>query len=187
MVNQNETFWDYSIQTYEKLSSPFIFLQDHAGLDVNLLLFCCWVGQAGRVLSDKQIILLCEKVLPVRDNLIIPLRKARKFAKTLGVISDAEHLKNNILLIELEAERVEQAILLDTLGNFSDECFVSFQNEAENIVANLKIYLSTTSVDFNGETKAALTTLIKAIFPKPEKCVSNDYWQKIIDKLRESS
>ena len=187
MANQNETFWDYSIRTYEKLKSTFIFLQDHAGLDINLLLFCCWVGQAGRVLSDKQIILLCEKVLPVRDNLINPLRKARKFAKILGVISDAERLKNNILLIELEAERVEQAILLDTLGNFSDECFVSFQNEAENIVANLKIYLSIASVDFNGETKAALTTLIKTIFPKHEKCVSNDYWQKIIDKLRESS
>ena len=119
MVNQNETFWNYSIRTYEKLNSPFIFLQDHAGLDVNLLLFCCWVGQAGRVLSDKQIILLCEKVMPVRDNLINPLRNARKFAKTLGVISDPERFKNNILSIELESERVEQAILLDTLNNFS--------------------------------------------------------------------
>ena len=176
MVNQNETFWDYSIRTYEKLNSPFIFLQDHAGLDVNLLLFCCWVGQAGRVLSDKQIILLCEKVMPVRDNLINPLRKARRFAKTLGVISDPERFKNNILSIELESERVEQAILLDTLNNFSDEYFISFQDEVENTVANLKAYLSVAAVDFNEETKVALRALMRTIFPKHEKCISNEYW-----------
>ena len=128
------------------------------------------------MLSGKQIILLCEKVMPVRDNLINPLRKARKFAKTLGVVSDPEGFKNKILSIELESERVEQAILLDTLSSFSDECFVSFQDEAENTVANLKVYLSIAAANFNGETKVALRTLLKTIFPKHEKCISNGYW-----------
>ncbi|MBU99889.1 MAG: hypothetical protein CMM24_05965 [Rhodospirillaceae bacterium] len=46
-----EEFWEYSKKTYAQSYSSFLWLQDRRSLDVNLLLFCYWLGKKGRRLS----------------------------------------------------------------------------------------------------------------------------------------
>ena len=46
-------FWDFTIAHYgrEGLSPAVIALQDRLGVDVNMLLLCCWAGSTGRCVT----------------------------------------------------------------------------------------------------------------------------------------
>ena len=46
-----EEFWQYSKNIYAKSSKSFLWLQDERSLDVNLLLFCYWLGEKGKRLT----------------------------------------------------------------------------------------------------------------------------------------
>ena len=42
-------FWDFSLEVYAKegVADACLRLQDDLGIDVNMLLFCCWAGHSG--------------------------------------------------------------------------------------------------------------------------------------------
>ncbi len=42
----SESLWDFSVRTYrgEWVSAACLALQDERGVDVNMLLYCCWHG-----------------------------------------------------------------------------------------------------------------------------------------------
>ena len=43
-------FWDFSLSVYstEGVPAACLVLQDHHQVDVNVILFCCWLGASGR-------------------------------------------------------------------------------------------------------------------------------------------
>ena len=43
-------FWDYSLRTYacEGVAAACLAFQDRFRIDVNILLFCSWIGHSGR-------------------------------------------------------------------------------------------------------------------------------------------
>ena len=43
-------FWNFSLEIYaaEGVSEACLDLQERRGCDVNILLFCCWLGASGR-------------------------------------------------------------------------------------------------------------------------------------------
>ena len=51
-----EEFWEYSKKIYAQSYTSFLWLQDRRSLDVNLLLFCYWLGKKGRRLSIEEVI-----------------------------------------------------------------------------------------------------------------------------------
>jgi uncharacterized protein (TIGR02444 family) len=159
-----EHFWNFSIKVYEPLAATFLCLQNQLELDVNLLLFCCWLGGKRRILADNEFLVLIEKVAPFRNQLIRPLREARRFVKKIEGISNSEDLKNKILVVELEAERTEQIILLKTLNAF-DLLYPSHDyNEAESTMLNFQSYLAAATVQATEDANVALTKIIGTIF-----------------------
>ena len=46
-----DNFWDFSLAIYRLpgVADRLIALQDDYDADVNLVLFCCWCGQEGRL------------------------------------------------------------------------------------------------------------------------------------------
>ena len=48
-------FWRFSLRTYGApgVARACLALQDACGADVNLLLFCCWLGVEGRGLNKR--------------------------------------------------------------------------------------------------------------------------------------
>ena len=165
-TKEAEQFWNYSKKIYEPLRATFLFLQDRFELDVNLLLLCFWLGKYRWVLTDKEFLVLIENVMPCRDHLIGPLRQARRFAKENDDITDSENLTTKILLIELEAERLEQVTLIEALSKFCNKHTDDVCSEAELTVLNMKSYLKAASLPMNKEIESAFEILIDTTFVK---------------------
>ena len=109
--------WDYSLAVYRRpgVSEALIRLQDAHGADVNLLLWCCWRAVSGRGAPDAAALAaLVDLAAPWRLRVIEPLRALRRDMKG-GIpgapAADTEPLRGAIQRAEVEAERIEQAML----------------------------------------------------------------------------
>ena len=104
--------WQFSLAVYAMpgVQAECLTLQDAHGIDVNVLLYCAWVGACGcRSLTSHQIVRAREAVAAWHSDVVRPLRTARKDAKRLA--ADATAARTAIAAAELAAERVEQDIL----------------------------------------------------------------------------
>lgn len=106
-----DEFWEFSLALYSQpgVAAHCLRLQDDAGANVNLLLFCCWNGRCG-VLLDAQA--LAVAATAIEDWEVRVLRPLRARRRTAG-IPLAE--KQRLLAEELTAERREQALLVQWL------------------------------------------------------------------------
>lgn len=113
----HESFWDFSCRVYRRpeVSSTCLHLQDQYGLDVNLLLFCCWHGvhygaldaataHQARALSEQW-----------SREVVQALRSARRWMKTQIEASSSAcaltTLREKIKTLELECEKYQQDAL----------------------------------------------------------------------------
>jgi uncharacterized protein (TIGR02444 family) len=86
-------------------------LQEHLCADINVLLFCAWLGwQRGVMLSENDLVSIGDVVGPWQRSVVSPLRSARQFMRGMP---DAEiiELRKRISTEELEAEKIEQTML----------------------------------------------------------------------------
>ena len=92
-------------------------LQDSVGIDVNILLFCAFVGAVhGALLSEQELSDAIAAVAQWQETIIRPLRATRRTLKQLmppetflkPLVKD---LRAGVKSIELQAERVEQIAL----------------------------------------------------------------------------
>ncbi|MBT5667313.1 MAG: TIGR02444 family protein [Rhodospirillaceae bacterium] len=110
-------FWDFSLAVYavDGVSDACLRLQDKRGFDVNLLLFSCWVGLSrNTALSEADWLDLIESTQMWRDEVIGPLRSARRALKTArleGAANDHDELRRAVQRIELDCERAQQDFL----------------------------------------------------------------------------
>jgi uncharacterized protein (TIGR02444 family) len=114
MIKMN--FWSFSLQIYAKpgVGPACIALQDGLGLDVNLLLYCCWHGRENRALSEKDIHRAIAASEGWQREVVQPLRAVRRRLKA-GVApvsaAECEALRRKVNDLELEGERIAQATL----------------------------------------------------------------------------
>jgi len=109
-------FWNFSLQMYGRpgVAPACIALQDGLGLDVNLLLYCCWHGRACRQLAETDIRRAIAAVEGWQREVVTPLRAVRRRLKS-GVApitaGECEALRRKVNDLELEGERIAQATL----------------------------------------------------------------------------
>lgn len=119
MSKPADAFWQFSLTVYARpgVAEACLGLQDRLGLDVNLLLFCCWAGRRGRALSEADVRSLRAAVGPWHDEVVRPLRRARRWLKGREALASgaAGDLRADIKAQELEAERIEQTLLAETV------------------------------------------------------------------------
>lgn len=111
MQRDRQTFWRFSLRLYSapRVAASCIALQDRLGVDVNLLLFCCWLGSRGRRLSAKELRAATRGVDSWQREVVQPLRRARR---AIGKKEPRlERLRRRVAAAELAAERREQAML----------------------------------------------------------------------------
>jgi len=119
MTPRANPFWRFSLRTYRApgVQEACLALQDRCGADVNLLLFCGWTGRDGRALDPASLRSAVGRVGHWQSEVIVPLRLARRGLKRqLGdqaVSALAAPLRKRVLALELELERVEQALLAE--------------------------------------------------------------------------
>jgi len=113
-LQYDNEFWRFSLAVYEPVdvAEECLALQDALGLDVNVLLFCAWLGTRAFVLSRSEIESASRIVATWHDNVVRPLRSVRRQIKArFG--SEFEDLRSRVKIMELEAEQIEQAMLFD--------------------------------------------------------------------------
>src|SRR3546814_8556475 len=86
-------------------------------LDVNLLLFCAWAGCNGRRLDGGDLGLLRSVARPWQDNVVAPLRAARRWLKQQAAVPEdlGEAFREEVKALELQAEMLEQLMLYQEL------------------------------------------------------------------------
>ncbi len=109
-------FWDFSLAVYHRpgVADACLALQDRHGLDVNLLLFCCWAASMGRVLDRGTLGAAEAAVATWRNQVVRPMRSLRRRLKreVEGFpAGEVEALRGRLLEAELAAERLEQGRL----------------------------------------------------------------------------
>lgn len=108
----DNAFWRFSLSVYGQadVAEECLALQEATGLDVNVLLFCAWIGTQGAGLSGKDIAAAAATIEAWRHNVVRPLRGVRQRMKGLYRDQFAQ-LRERVKALELEAEQIEQAIL----------------------------------------------------------------------------
>jgi len=106
-----DEFWAFSLALYSRprVAEYCLRLQDEAGANVNLLLFCCWTGRRGIALGAQE---LAAAAATIEDWQVRVLRPLRARRRTLAIATTE---KQRLLAEELSAERREQALLAQWL------------------------------------------------------------------------
>ena len=164
-----ESFWDFSVSTYRKpgVTDACLALQDRHGLDVNVLLFCCWFGRTRGVVDEP----LWDRVLAFSEawagNVVRPLRAVRTWMKHTGctqpgVSNDAcMGLREDVKRIELKAEQLQER----ALEELTSDAPINILDSTSQIVCtnlNLRNYLGHCGVELDSASRSGLACIVTA-------------------------
>jgi uncharacterized protein (TIGR02444 family) len=138
-------FWRYSLRIWRipGVEEACLALQERCGADVNLLLFCGWTGQQGRQLDRRALKSAISRVGAWQSDVIVPLRLARQGLKRqregAAAALPAQGLRKRLAALELDLERVEQALLADLATQWAAAPLA--KPPQQTIAASLACYL----------------------------------------------
>ena len=113
----SSAFWDFAVDLYARpgVETACLTLQNGVGLDVDMLLFCLWLGGRGESIAP-----ILDRALAVSEEwqaVVAPLRAARRALKTLPQDrGDTARLRTAVKTCELDAERFEIEALAELAG-----------------------------------------------------------------------
>jgi len=123
--NLDHPFWRYSLAVYSKEGVPaeLVALQDRFDIDVNIALFCLWLGHAvGFRISRESLDSIIAHCATWNAETVVPLRAVRRHLKVgaadLPIADAAQALRSQVKRSELLAEQIEQSLLY---GWFNDQ------------------------------------------------------------------
>lgn len=119
-------FWEFSILLFadRQVSEACVAIQDRhaaiADVDVNVLMLATWAAANGAgALDNDQINRAMAVVGPWRRDVVLPLREARRRLERgiEPVPQEYTHtVRSEVLRAELEAENIEQMMLVELIG-----------------------------------------------------------------------
>ena len=160
-------FWAYSLQVYAQpgVEPACLRLQDEAGLDPNLLLLALYAGGIGRAIGVDDWQRLDALVAPLREQLIQPLRHARRWLKHQPPVplqpaqGGVCEMRPALAELELQAERHAHTLLEQALPS----CAAT--DIAATPAANLGRYLQSRGAGPCAAWGADLVALARAVEP----------------------
>jgi uncharacterized protein (TIGR02444 family) len=164
-------FWNFSLELYggEGVAEACLDLQERRGCDVNVLLFCCWLGASGRpTLTAERL----RTILKVSDlwqaEIVRPLREVRKLLKDRSWASalpeTVEATRRRVADAELAAEHAEQ-LKLAMLHAPLAERDRPVDKRLRAAVGNLGVYAVCLGVTPDEKDRRAVAALVAATFP----------------------
>ncbi|MCG9766999.1 TIGR02444 family protein [Pseudoalteromonas piscicida] len=140
-----EDFWQFACEFYSRpqMQSRLLSLQDTAGKNINLCLLLCYLDTLALTITPNTLAAL-EKTAKQFDQAVLkPQRAIRHTLKThhqdYQDYQDYQKLRAAMLTAELELEKRQQALLLETLKRFSSAPLQSS--------SNVLLYLSQSEYD----------------------------------------
>lgn len=175
-----EQFWDFSVRIYrtEGVPDACLSLQNDYGADVNMLLYCAWVGTVAGMFDGELYNRASEFSMRWAENVVIPLREARTWMKHTGCSADpmptdeCMKLREEIKGVEFAAEKMQQEVLESMVP--VDEARSATPNQiVADAAANLLLYLECIDIRPANDVRKKLSVIVRAAFPGvKEKTVS---------------
>jgi uncharacterized protein (TIGR02444 family) len=134
-------FWRFSLTVYGKpdVAPACLVLQDRYGRDVNVALYCCWLGASGRGRMTRAALEAADDAVAAwRRDVVENFRAARRAIKA-AEMPGGEPLYAKAKAVELEAERILQSRLAE-LAPRADSS-LSAQERLAAALANLALYV----------------------------------------------
>lgn len=162
--------WDYATRVYARgnTGAACLALQDRHGLDVNVLLFCCWVASSGRgMFRNDELEDALAAIGPWRTEVIDPLHGLKVRLK--GDVAPApktlaDDLRRVIVESELHAEHAEVLMLHAAMTRPGTGTF-DRNRQIEDSIVNLFRYLALSRVDADDSDLGALVEILCGAFP----------------------
>jgi uncharacterized protein (TIGR02444 family) len=110
LLQPDNDFWRFSLRVYDQkgVANECLELQELHGVNVNLLLFCAWIGTQAITLDRSDIEAATQIVAHWDARVVRPLRIARLEMKA---DPDMATVRARVKAMEIEAEQIEQAML----------------------------------------------------------------------------
>ena len=169
---QKSEFWNYSSQiwTLPNSRTACLELQNSYEADINILLYCCWIGNKKLKINDDDLQVLLDTIQPWQI-MIKPLRDARKMMQQQTIampVSLQDQTIKHITEMELNAEHMSQ-IALERAIKISEIAACNSTSEVECSLENLKIYLnSLENINDVDELTPQIGQLLTSIFQDEE-------------------
>src|SRR5215471_13571766 len=164
-------FWNFSLELYagEGVAEACLDLQERRGCDVNILLYCCWLGASGRPTLTAERLRAILKVSDVwQAEIVRPLRQVRQLLKdkpwTETLPETVEAARRRVADAELAAEHAEQLKLASLHAPPADRDR-PIEKRLRAAVGNLGVYAVCLGVVPDAKDRAAVVALMKGTFP----------------------
>ena len=169
-------FWNFSLEVYggDGVARACLDLQERRGVDVNVLLFCAWMGASGRgTLTVEKLKASRADVARWQSDVIRPARSLREKIKDLGgstrgsgadFPAQVEAVRRQVAQAELAAEHVEQLVLA-AHAPFGGDRDRPVKERLRAAVGNLGVYAVCLGVTVDAADREAVATLLAAAFP----------------------
>lgn len=164
-------FWNFSLEIYagEGVADACLDLQERRGCDVNILLFCCWLGASGRPTLTAERLRAILKVSDVwQAEIVRPLRQVRRLLKdrpwTEALPETVDAARRRVADAELAAEHAEQLKLASLYAPPADRDR-PLEKRLRAAVGNLGVYAVCLGVVPDAKDRAAVSALMAAAFP----------------------
>ena len=159
-------FWQFSLRVYRRagVAPACLRLQDGYGVDVNLLLYCCWRGTVeGVAMPRPDLEAAMDLVESWRETVVRPLRETRRRMKA-GYDgfdrSAADALRSEVKRVELDAERLQQAALFESGHKPMPGAAVPDRPAAAR--QNLAAYLDAIGAELNEHARADCALILES-------------------------
>jgi uncharacterized protein (TIGR02444 family) len=167
-----EGFWDFSVRTYRTPGVPdsCLSLQNDSGADVNMLLYCCWIGAYLGRFADELFAQASEFSTNWAASVVVPLRSARTWMKHTGCSADSVpaeacmQLREEIKAVEFASEKMQQEVLgslvsVEALRRDAPDRILA------DVAGNLLQYAEYTDIDVCDDVRRKFAVIISAAFP----------------------
>lgn len=163
-------FWDFSLEVYmsEGVGAACLELQDAHELDVNILLYCQWLGASGRgALTTAQMKTVTDAVDAWHHDVVRALRAVRMRMKGgMAPAPDdlAESMRQRIQKTEIDCEHTEQLMLAAAVETSVDDARADGDRLAD-AVSNLSQYFQVFGGEVSGRDRENLGVMLRVAFP----------------------
>jgi uncharacterized protein (TIGR02444 family) len=167
-LDLDHPFWRFSLAVYgdSAVQAECLDVQERYEADVNLLLFCAYLGAEGLTLGTGDLDEVSAAVRPWHQDVVRSLRSARRALKPwsangVSLADRAAPLRRDVQAIEIRAEQIEQAMLWHWLRSHRERLVGADQAQATD--ANLRAFLTLCGAPSpDVEPQVALPNLIRA-------------------------
>lgn len=176
-------FWNFStkIYRYPIVEENLLVLQNERGLNVNVILFCCWyaLNDQGR-LSKNELRQILVSIQPWHERIVTPLRRLRQQLKSINQ-SRWQAIRSEIMQHELIGEQIEQLILLEKFV-YKTRPLRSNVQKIVDICKNIVTYCQLLHAFLDSRDCRNISNILTAIFPKIDP---EDILRYCIENLRQ--